>query len=58
MFAKLVSWVKAAVLKAVVEEIVEEFSAAGHVVEVPEQLLLAYEQPVQEKPAKRARKNG
>ena len=53
MFAKLVSWVKAAVLQAVVEEIVEDFSAAGHVVEVPQALLLEHE-----KPAKRGRKNG
>ena len=58
MFAKLAEWVKAAVYRIVVEEIVADFASAGHVVEVPEKLLLAYEQPLQEKPARRGRKNG
>ena len=51
MFAKLVSWVKAAVLQAVVAEIVEDFGSAGHVIEVPATLLLEHEAP-----AKRSRK--
>jgi len=52
MFSHLVAWVKAAVLKAVVAEIVEDFSAAGYVVDVPPQLLLESDQPA----AKRTRK--
>ena len=53
MFAKLVSWVKAAVPEAVVAEIVEDFASAGHLVEVPETLLLEHE-----KAAKCGRKIG
>jgi hypothetical protein len=52
MFAKLVSWVKGAVLQAVVDEIREEFAAGGHPIEPPEQLLLAADPP----PAKTGRK--
>jgi len=51
MFAKLVSWVKSAVLQAVVTEIVEDFHAAGYTIDPPEPLLIEGERP-----AKRGRK--
>ena len=45
MFAQLVSWVKAAVLRAVIAEIQEDFASGGHTIDVPSQLLLGEEKP-------------
>ena len=56
MFAQLVSWVKAAVLRAVVAEIQEDFASAGYVVDVPEVLLLGDERPAA-KPKRKGKGN-